>query len=282
MNNRAIKKLLSVALVMAICISTVFTCLITVNAADSVATYTVTAETLYAYADEGKATLTFDLESGFTGGSFTLLKDNASFSVNYDKEGNLILPAPWNSEYGDVEIKVVGGTTADGTLLTADQMDVSIFNDTNNNGKNDAEEEGDVKSSNNALWFDADGNYKDAEGNNYAFVPDVTDTRWETYRLSNISFDSGDVVYKSLTLEFTFEWDYCMQPNSKNEIIFAQEGQTDHLGNEYAAPVLKNGETSYVLSENVVEGNINYFHSHSAKNIDTATQLLQKNDYSIY
>ena len=149
--KKTIQKLLSVVLVMAICISAVCACLITVNAADTSATYTITAESLHAYADEGKATMTFNLDSGFTSGSFTLLKDNASFNVNYDKEGNLIPPSPWNSEYGDVEIEVVGGTTVDGTALTADQMAVTIFNDTNNNGKNDAEEEGDVRSTNNAL-----------------------------------------------------------------------------------------------------------------------------------
>ncbi len=301
MNNRAIKKLLSVVLVMALCVSTVFGCLITVNAADTDATYTITAESLHAYADEGKATITFNLASGgFTGGSFTLLKnDNITHSYEFveDKDGNKFVPSPWDYEYNDVEIKVVGGVDVNGNAVSADQMDINLFYDTNGNGNNDIVEQEngtDAWSPNNSLWFDKPveegGTYKDAEGNQYEFVPgpdpnvaDGTVFRHKDVKLADVSF-SGDVAYQSITLEFDFEFSYCMQPNSQNMIRIANSTQKDQDGVAYADPVLTNGEgtEAKTLSENVIEGNVNYFHSHSSNNVKENGQLLHQNDYSIF
>lgn len=279
------KKLLSAVIIAAICFTTVFSGLVTVNADENNATYTITAETVYAYADRGEATVTFNLPSGFTGGNFTLLKNFIELNLSEydlkdaDENGRLDLPSLWNFEYNDVTIEAISGTATDGSTFSSDDFTIDYtIKDTVDEKGNAKDEESPV----NPYIEAEDGVYDDAYHNA------TNGDRCETDRLTDVEFSSTK-EYTSVTFKLSFEWEYHIRPNQKADIRIATAEQSDRYGKAYSDPVLTKGEDelkqSFVLTENNPTGNINYFHYHKFNLMDENNKpydVVYDNDYTIY
>ncbi len=82
MKTKGLFKLLSVILTVAICLTTVLGCLITVNAADSNGTYTIECVQTKQGFNTAKFTVKFDYAKGFTVGRFAVDKSNNTLNDN--------------------------------------------------------------------------------------------------------------------------------------------------------------------------------------------------------
>lgn len=270
------KKILAMVIIASVCLTTVFSALITVNADGTDASYSITAEPVSAYADEAVASITFTLDSGFDSGSFTLLKNYIKFdatefsNLNKNDDGVEILPSLWNFEYNDVDIEVETATLKDGSAFNKSDItvDYAIKDTTDENGKTV-----DNRSSTNIYIQDETGIYVDNYGNK------SNGDRCETDRLTDVTFSSTK-TFTSVTLKLTYKWDYHIRPNEKAPINIANDTQTDRYGNEYSNAVLKNGDAETVVTENNPSGNVNYFHTHKY-NIKDQTNYIYNSDYKI-
>lgn len=270
------KKILAMVIIASVCLTTVFSALITVNADGTDASYSITAEPVSAYADEGVASITFTLDSGFDSGSFTLLKNYIKFNaaefsnLNKNDAGVEILPSLWNFEYSDVDIEVETATLKDGSAFNKSDItvDYTIKDTTDENGK-----AVDNKSPTNTYIKDETGAYVDNYGNK------SNGNRCETDRLTDVTFSSTK-TFTSVTLKITYKWDYHIRPNEKAPISIANNTQKDRDGKNYSNAVLKSGDVETVVTENNPSGNVNYFHTHKY-DIDDQANYIYNNDYKI-
>ena len=91
MTNRAIKKTLSIVLVIAICISTVCGSIMGVNAATGDATYSIVGQDIAAGTKTTTMTVTITDPDGIQSGSFDLMFGSAVIDdVNFDSDGNYV------------------------------------------------------------------------------------------------------------------------------------------------------------------------------------------------
>ncbi len=272
-NRKAIGKLTSLMLILAICITTVFGCMMSVAAdATADATYTVDApKTVVPFGDKGTAYLTFDLATGFVSGNFTLLEnfvtprddeietaieylvENEGFSADYTvadykaaaaDDANKIAVnmrmAQWTYEFESVKITVSGGTPTEGTFNAAD------FTVTNT--------------------YAANGTVS----------PNNTE-RHKYDRLSDVSFTASK-AYKSVTFQLEYEYEYHVRvgaddPTLDNGIRLAHaEYSTDELDQctdgghrnlTYTDPTLVDAAGGqHTATKNQPEGTLDFFHAH--------------------
>lgn len=271
-NRKALSKIASVMLILAICITTVFGGIESVFAAAADATYTVDVEkTIVPFGDRGTAYITFNLESGFVSGNFTLLENfveprydevettieklieegviPADAGITFDNyktsdylEQILQHMAQWTYEFEAVNVTVYSGTPVSGTFNAAD------FAVTNK-------------------MYSEDGTRS----------PNNTE-RHKYDRLSDVSFSSGTKAYKSVTFQLDYEYEYHVRvgadnPTVENGIRLAHaKYSTDELDQctdggyrnlEYKDPTLVDaaGE-EHTASKNQPEGTYDFFHAH--------------------
>ncbi len=269
--RKALSKIASVVLILAICITTVFGGIESVFAAAADATYTVNVEkTIVPFGDKGTAYLTFDLESGFVSGNFTLLEnlvepryDEVESAIEVLIEDGVIPTdagitfdnyktsayleqiiqrlAQWTYEFERVDVTVKSGTPVSGTFNAAD------FAVTNK-------------------MYAEDGTHS----------PNNTE-RHKYDRLSDVSFTAAK-TYKSVTFQLDYEYEYHVRvgadnPTVENGIRLAHaKYSTEELDQctdggyrnlTYTDPTLIDAnDGEHTASKNQPEGTVDFFHAH--------------------
>ncbi len=281
-NRKAIGKLTSLMLILAICITSVFGCMMSVAAdATADATYTVDApKTVVPFGDKGTAYLTFDLATGFVSGNFTLLEnfvnprddeietaieylvENEGFSADYTvadykaaaaDDANKIAVnmrmAQWTYEFESVKITVSGGKPVD---------DAAEYSAADFTIENKYADEGATKSPNNT-------------------------ERHKYDRLSDVSFTASK-AYKSVTFQLEYEYEYHVrvgaevstdstEPPRDNAIRLAHaqysidelDQCTDggHRNLTYTDPTLIDAAgVAHTATQYQPEGTLDFFHAH--------------------
>ncbi len=273
-NKKALCKLASVVLILAICITTVFGGISSAFAATADATYTVNVEkTVVPFGDKGTAYLTFDLQSGFVSGSFTLLEnfvnprddeveatierlieagklastytlDDYKAAAANDETKLLIIKnmSPWNYEFEKVAVTVSGGTPADGGAFNA--ADFTVTN----------------------TMYGENGTKSPSNNNRHKYD-----------RLSDVKFTASK-AYTSVTFKLDYEYEYHVrvgsnEPKVENGIRLAHaEYSTSALAEctdggitkiQYTDPTLVDAAGGkYTATKKQLEGTIDYFHAH--------------------
>ncbi len=273
-NRKVLSKLTSVMLILAICVTAVFSGIISAFASTADATYTIDVKkTIIPFGDKGTAYLTFDLETGFVSGNFTLLENlveprydevesaienliedgviPADAGITYDNyktsaylEQILQRLAQWTYEFETVNITAYSGTPVEGTFNAAD------FTVTNKMyGEDSTKSPANIK-------------------------------RHKYDRLSDVSFTASK-AYKSVTFQLEYEYEYHVRVGadnptvengirlahaqySINELDQCSDGGHEVYSNiEYKDPTLidaTGGEHTAI--KNQPEGTVDFFHAH--------------------
>ena len=230
MTKKLFSKIVSAILVMAICLTTVFGCLMTVSAADATGTYTIVGDVVPSGARTATAEVTFTGDTAFTAGSFDLMFDSSLLDEDTNGDGvrddsdatkGTLLPNVYCVTYADADgdgqdekheiiydtkIEIVGGVRADGTDFSIDDFKTQTAITPQYNLPEDY-----VSGDKEIKYYSSVSFATDSLAYDISTVSDDTfqlvsnDTQYAE-GFNNVTFATTGAEYKSITFKVTFDF----------------------------------------------------------------------------
>lgn len=169
MNNRAGKKLLSVVLAVAVCISTLCSSMLVASAATTDGTYSVVTDSVAAGAKKTTVTVTITNPNGLTNGTFDLMFGKEVIDgVNFDANGNYVTPQ--NETYDEFMARDTDGNFMISAINFYKQVteQVPVYDEEGNIVRYDTVTK---------TVVDTEKSYKENTGNKGVLLPNVYDDK---------------------------------------------------------------------------------------------------------